>query len=428
MSIPLDRYLRRGAEIMEECAALDREIARLEARKAARLAERVELLLGVVRPGETGFDQAERSMICEVSAGLRVTQFAAAKALANAHTLHDRLPAARAAFEVGEISSSHVDVIVAAARDIPVADVSAIAAFEAQVVPYAAAETRARTKAFAECVVAAVAPAPVAERHRRAQDERTVSVTDEGAGMSALHLTGPSVLVHAAFDLATQEGRAILTAAKQAGPDESGASDERRLDQVRFDRIMLRLLTGRVDGDADVVAAIRPIVQVTISASALLGFDERMAELDGHGPLDPATARLFAASASSWERLFLDERGMVTRTSSYQPTESMRRFLRARDRTCRFPGCRQPARRCQIDHNHDHARGGPTEIGNLACFCERHHAIKHPDLDPRWRWTARQGPGGVITWISPAGVEYTDTPPPRVMFVDSRPGSGRAAA
>lgn len=107
---------------------------------------------------------------------------------------------------------------------------------------------------------------------------------------------------------------------------------------------------------------------------------------------------------------------MLVQTDSYAPTERMRRFLRARDRHCRFPGCRTPAHNCQIDHNHDHAKGGKTEICNLCCFCVGHHALKHPDLDDHWRWTARQGPGGVITWISPTGRVYTDAPPPCVQF------------
>ena len=196
---------------------------------------------------------------------------------------------------------------------------------------------------------------------------------------------------------------------------------------MRFDRFLLRVLTGRVAGDADVLDAIRPVVQVTVAAGTLAGRDEWMAELDGRGPMDPELARRLAVAAPSWQRMLLDDAGMVTRTGTYQPTEAMRRFLRARDRTCRFPGCRQPARRCQIDHTRDFARGGATDLGNLACLCETHHALKHPDVDPRWRWTAEQRPGGVIVWTTPAGVRYTDVPPPRVMFVNADDGRVDAA-
>lgn len=427
MEIAPDHTLRRSAALVAECAEIDSQIARLHARKAERLAERVRLLLDEIRPGQDGFEQAERSMISEFSAGLRITAYAAAKQLANAHTLQERLPGTREALAAGALTLAHADVIVEAARDLPAGDDAVAAAYETAVVPYASAETRARTKAFAESVVAALAPATVQEQHDRAQDERVVTVTDEGRGQATLHVTGPAVLIHSAYDLVTQEGRAILRAAKQDGAAPDALGDARSLDQVRCDRTLLRLLTGRIDDDADILDSIRPTVQVTVSAATLAGIDDRLAELDGHGPIDAASARSIAASAAAWRRLHLDDAGMIARTTAYQPTDAMRRHLRARDRTCRFPGCRRPARRCEIDHTYDYARGGPTAITNLACLCATHHALKHPDVDPRWRWTARQHRGGTIVWTTPAGVEYSDTPPPRVMFVEEDSVSASAA-
>ncbi|WP_341947880.1 HNH endonuclease signature motif containing protein [Microbacterium sp. LWH11-1.2] len=108
---------------------------------------------------------------------------------------------------------------------------------------------------------------------------------------------------------------------------------------------------------------------------------------------------------------------MVRETDTYTPTEGMRRFLRARDQHCRFPGCRMPVHRCDIDHNHDHARGGKTRIDNLAHLCRAHHTLKHPDVSDTHRWTARQERDGTITWHSPLGRTYTDRPTHRVMFV-----------
>lgn len=419
-----DHYLRRSAEIVAECAELGREIARLQARQAALGRERVRLLLAEVPTGQAGFDPAERSMIGEFMAGLHVSRYAAAKLLANADFLHEHLPLTRAAFESGEVSAGHVDAIIEACADLPRDDRAVFAEYEAQVVPFAAAESRARTRAFAESVAAAVAPVTIVEAHRRAQEDRRVCVTEDGAGQATLHATGPAALIHATFDLLTQEGRAILDAATQT----AAAVDGRRLDQVRFDRLLLKLLTGRVADDADLLDRVHATVQVTVAESTLLGRDDRMAELDGRGPIDADLARRLAAAAYSWERLELDARGRVVRTSPYRPSESMRRHLRARDRTCRFPNCRMPARRCQIDHNHDYARGGPTDPCNLACLCETHHALKHPDVDPRWRWTAEQRAGGVVVWTTPGGVEYVDTPPVRVMFIEVDPEAGALAA
>ncbi|WP_417509892.1 HNH endonuclease signature motif containing protein [Microbacterium sp.] len=157
-------------------------------------------------------------------------------------------------------------------------------------------------------------------------------------------------------------------------------------------------------------------VQVTIGASTLMGADDAMGELNGHGPIAPDAVRLLAGQAGSWDRAFLDARGMVVETDNYVPTAGMKRYLRARDQHCRFPGCRTPAHRCQIDHNHDHAKGGPTALSNLSLFCTSHHPLKHPDVDDRDRWTAKQLDDGVVLWTSPLGRTYTDEPPLRVMF------------
>ena len=476
-------YLARSGEIVERCRELDARIARLEAEKAELLGERVRLLLDEVPPGSAGFEAAERSMFAEVSAGLKVTRFAATKALATGFALSDRFPATASALRNGAISRRHAEVIVDGAAPLGVSATDAHRAYEMQVVPYASAETPARTQAFARSAVAAVAPRTVVERHARARDDRRVTVQDVEDGMSWLSILMPSVLAHAVHERVTGISRGIralraadgrgafghdesghdesrhdafghdaLGAARESGRlplmgEEASAEDEdeifafeqivaglggpraaersldriraddRTLDQIRADVVADLLLAARTDTlHATGTAAIRPTVQVTIAATTLAGVDDRPAELDGHGPVHPDLVRALAGGAEHWERLFLSPTGMITRTDSYAPTERMRRHLRARDRHCRFPGCRIPARASQIDHNHDHARGGPTTIDNLAHLCLAHHALKHPDHADRWRWTARQRHDGSLVWTDPTGQVHTDTAPPRVQF------------
>jgi len=48
----------------------------------------------------------------------------------------------------------------------------------------------------------------------------------------------------------------------------------------------------------------------------------------------------------------------------YQPPDKLRTAMQARDRTCRFAGCNQPARTCQLDHTLRHP-DGPTCSCNL---------------------------------------------------------------
>ena len=69
--------------------------------------------------------------------------------------------------------------------------------------------------------------------------------------------------------------------------------------------------------------------------------------------------------------------GAVLAVDRYRPTKDLERALRVRDEHCRFPGCRQPFWRCDVDHSHDAARGGETSERNLAHLCRRHHTLKH---------------------------------------------------
>ena len=431
-----ESYASRNGEIVAECAALRAEIARLESRVTALLSERVSRLLAEVPPGSPGFDAAERSMLCEVAAGLHLTKAAAARELGVSWMLHDRFPRTATALATGVISLRHAATIAESAAAIPATDSAALSDYERQVAPFAAAETVARTAAFAQSVSASLAPESMAERHRRARSRRRVTVTDLDDGMAHLSAILPAALAHAVHDRLTAMGhrlrdevRAELrgcrsgTAGVTRSHDADAAgtdTDERTLDEIRADLLSdLLLTTAPTSASTTALEAIQATVQVTVAATSLAGREQRMAEHDGHGPLLPQTARLLAGVVPTWTRLFLDAHGMTVRTDSYTPTVEMRRFLRARDRHCRFPGCRRAARRCEIDHNHDHAKGGRTEIGNLCCLCPTHHALKHPDHDERWRWRAIQRPGGVIDWISPAGKVYTDAAPPRVQFAPS---------
>ncbi|MDH4146938.1 MAG: HNH endonuclease, partial [Acidimicrobiia bacterium] len=57
--------------------------------------------------------------------------------------------------------------------------------------------------------------------------------------------------------------------------------------------------------------------------------------------------------------------------------------IRQRDRSCRFPGCDQPGRRCDIHHCTPWEAGGQTTITNGMLLCRFHHTFIHAK-----RWTA----------------------------------------
>jgi hypothetical protein len=108
-------------------------------------------------------------------------------------------------------------------------------------------------------------------------------------------------------------------------------------------------------------------------------------------------------------------------TDAYRPTDPLYRFVRLRDRRCRFPGCRVRARCCDLDHQDPHP-SGPTAHGNLACLCEHHHRLSHQA--PGWR-LRRDADGGLV-WTLPGGRTLTTYPPAFGTDGDSAPTAVRS--
>ncbi|MGB3285138.1 HNH endonuclease signature motif containing protein [Mycolicibacter algericus] len=104
----------------------------------------------------------------------------------------------------------------------------------------------------------------------------------------------------------------------------------------------------------------------------------------------------------------------LTTETGYRPSSALAAFVRARDMTCRFPGCDRPATACDIDHAVPHP-WGPTHPGNLRCLCRKHHLLKTFWIGPGG-WSDRQHPDGSIDWTSPTGHTYTTRPASRLLF------------
>jgi Domain of unknown function (DUF222)/HNH endonuclease len=104
--------------------------------------------------------------------------------------------------------------------------------------------------------------------------------------------------------------------------------------------------------------------------------------------------------AEQMRRWAVDATAGADGRAHYRPTAAQIAFVRARDRRCQAPGCRVPARRCQVDHRIPWAKGGPTFIDNLYCLCKRHHRAKDEG-----GYTYHPVPGG-MQWTTPAGRTY----------------------
>jgi hypothetical protein len=86
---------------------------------------------------------------------------------------------------------------------------------------------------------------------------------------------------------------------------------------------------------------------------------------------------------------------------SYQAPPRLREFVTARDVTCRFPTCRQPVWRCDLDHSVPFHQGGRTCSCNLGGLCRFHHQIKQ-----LCGWLLVQPVPGTFAWRTPAGRTY----------------------
>ena len=90
---------------------------------------------------------------------------------------------------------------------------------------------------------------------------------------------------------------------------------------------------------------------------------------------------------------------------AYRPPPRLREYVVARDVTCRFPTCRQPVWRCDLDHSVPYGKGGRTCSCNLGGLCRFHHQVKQ-----HRRWQLSQPTPGIFTWITPAGRAYCTEP------------------
>ena len=316
----------------------------------------------------------------------------------------ERWPATLRAWGDAAIGRGHLMVI--AEIGAPLKTPEARAAFEAALLPHAKTTTPGRLRAIARRQLEALLEQPLTERHRAARDEREVTVTDLGDGMSILRALVPTVLAHGILDRVTQLARAGAA----ADPD-----DPRTIDQRRADALCDLALTGEPTDQA--LRGIRAQVSIIIPATVLLGDDRA----DGSEParlrtgqlVDPATARFLAGVTKLWARVFTDPvKGHVVAVDGYRVPRKLGRLLRERDQRCRWPGCCAKAEHADLDHTIPWADGGTTTIGNLAHLCRRHHMLKGAILAAGRHWTVRQLGHGVLEWISPDGRVYVDEPDP----------------
>lgn len=134
--------------------------------------------------------------------------------------------------------------------------------------------------------------------------------------------------------------------------------------------------------------------------------DERTLENEGGGvcetkggsSISAETAKAIACDATI-QKVFVGKSGQVQHATSARrsPPTWMRRVLRHRDVTCKFPGCDED-RFLDAHHIKHWAEGGPTTLTNLVQLCWFHHQRVH---DAKWRVVSNEDQG--FAFLRPDG-------------------------
>ncbi len=122
-----------------------------------------------------------------------------------------------------------------------------------------------------------------------------------------------------------------------------------------------------------------PLFTVVVGLETLTG---RVLELFNQTVITPGTAAPWLTDAYV-ERVVFDSPSRVIDVGAQRRffRGALRRAIEVRDRTCCHPSCDEPAERLEIDHIHEHAKGGPTTQQNGRPACRFHNLLrnKHPD-------------------------------------------------
>ncbi|TWP50647.1 DUF222 domain-containing protein [Lentzea tibetensis] len=303
--------------------------------------------------------------------------------------LVSRLPATVDALEKGEIDLYKAQIIHT--QTLPLSAEHA-AEVEQRVLIKAPEQTSVQMRQRGRRIVMSVDPDGTRERVAEKKAARAAGIRSLEDDMAMLWINMPA-------DKAMVSWLRVDKLAEEA----KFPGDTRTLNQRRADVIADLLLAT-----PDNASPVQVQLMVTVSATTLMGLDEHPGELEGYGPISADLARELAGDAT-WRRLLTDPASgalLDVGTSTYRPPAHLRRFLWARDKTCRMIGCTARASRCEVDHTIPYP-AGPTADHNNGMFCTHDHRLKHES-----GWQITQPSPGTFKCVSPTGRVYTREPEP----------------
>jgi hypothetical protein len=406
----IDPYSLTPALRIDFLAALERQDGWLFALKQRAITAVAGAQASVGEGPLFGVDEAERE---DVSTALRLAPSTAQMRIDVARNLVNNLPNTCSALALGEISSAHATVI---ARETASAihdgmSESVIFDIESRAIAFAEFHTPGQVANHVRSAVAKYSPEEFEETVSKATSLRRVSCYNDSDGMS----TVVAILPAADAQIVMNSIEAFILRADQLSQTESKDSTlakNQKLSKVQsLTKDMKRadalssICTQFLSQLDDVVTPHRrPLtINVTVDLPTLLGLAENPGQLAGYGPIPAAVARELA-SDGRWKRFITEPQTgnlLDFGRESYEPPQQLKDFLIARDRTCRFPGCRRSALLSDLDHAESWESGGRTSAENIGALCRRHHRLKTHD-----GWTIESFADGSCTWRSPLGKEF----------------------
>jgi hypothetical protein len=416
--IAIDPRTLIPAARVDYLAALERQTSWLQAAMQRAIVAVAGIEATIADGPFGGVDESERE---DVSSALRLSAGTAQMRIDVARTLVNHLPQTCSALATGEISPAHATVIAketaSAIRD----GLSEFAVFsiEERAISYAEFHTPSQVAQQVRTAIAKFAPETFEEVVERARDSRRVSCYNDIDGMSTVVAILPAedaqtvmkaieafIVRSDRMDSTSTSGH---TAAKDSRSADAGgkgatAKDSRSADMKRADALTTIAGFALASKLEDVALHRRPItINVTIDLPTLLGLSENPGQLAGYGAIPASVARALA-SDGKWRRFITDPQTGVLLDygrQTYEPPQGLIDFLIARDRTCRFPGCRRSAALSDLDHAQSWEDGGTTSLDNLGALCRRHHQLK-----THGGWKIESRADGSCTWTSPLGKIY----------------------
>ncbi len=372
------------------------------------------VMVSLAGPDEAGPYQPDEFRLIEdedreeIAAALRVAPATAQMKLDSARMLANHLPLTAEALATGEISPAHATVIARETERAVRAGLApeSIRQIEERALSHAEMHTPGQVANKVKALIAKISPEEFEEAVEAATEQRKVDFYPESDGMAtvvALLPAADALALRNALDAMAQMSLQRDREMKEESASVHDSRDEfiRSMDNRRADALGELAAKALSDLSEFYKPQRKPItVNITMDLATALGLAENPAVLSDYGPIPASIARELAADGK-WRRFVSDPVSgslLDLGRETYEPPQALRDFLLARDRICRFPGCRRPGHLTDIDHSQSWESGGETSAANLGLLCRRHHRMK-----THGGWKIESNADGSCTWTSPQG-------------------------